>query len=913
MIRNPISTSPIPQTKVEDIELVTGVNSRTYAIRFYEQNKALRPQTANRAFKKRSVIRIDKEQLYEENISLKKQSNLMNSDITKLKARICHLEAELNKLLKESLDRDYKNPKSVVKEMKIKYLDLKRELEVKNAENLDLKKNLKNSKIQEIESENQALNQECIRLKRLIQDVNQGKPANKTEVLLPKPGGAYKSQRDGALLKRKEKTHLIKKLHARINDLEKYLKRSYDGAAFKKFINDDIALSKDFEQVRLQLENEIKRKTEEIRDLAWKMEEWKKKAEEIDKKLSEKNREMREMKEFVEKNINYRRRFPPKLFRILNFLVYKENITVEKLLLSLFMNELVTLDHFYEKTKELYPKMKKNAISDVKGFISKENKISLKKLQDWFNQFIYELDEELSEDESSENFEILSTRKEIYTQTEDVESVKISEKSSQDSNKTTQSVNLLTSKLANSKNPSEKILPFTDTLELELNQTSKDEGLNLDFMIEKESPQFASPPKPEPVAPHSQTSITAGDDEQLLKFEMISSPVLPQQSSSLTLPQKPEASSIIPGPDKPFPPASNKIPDAVKPNPILDTLTTTSIKPLQSPSNSSQKPNENLQRLLKHFLFKLQINNIPRGQVIPHVFPGTPSNHLLNPSDFELKLQSNSFSFPDRDSRTLSNFFFNHQAISQASFDDKILEVFEDWEVLQPNETLQAEEELFKFFSLNAGKIDKELRELDKGSKGFVSFKQFFMSLEKSRIDFPVKILNYFQLECYKIDYQLERVPYVVLLERFINMEKSKEKANEIKDRTIEHYIKALADRVVRNNIQPKILFGSNEFGMISPDNFIQGLHKIGFGDVSHEDLNILIDELSSAKSEEHFIKLSTLESLIRLYGNSKSRYFEEKKNNESIDIGKISELDSFDFESFTNTPLDKAYDLVLK
>lgn len=900
LIRNPTSRSPGAYNNTGNIDVETAVNSKICASRLYEPNKALRPQTANRAFKKRSAIRIDKEQLHELNIGLKKESNLMKSDITKLKAKICHLEGELNKMLKESLDRDYKNPKSIVKELKIKYLDLKTELEKKNSENLELKKNLKNSKIQECEAENQALNQECIRLKRLLQDFNQGKvPINK-ETRVAKPAKVFRNSTENLASKVKKKTNLIKKLHGRINDLEKYLKRSYDGATFRRLINDDIALSKDHEQIRLQLENEIKINVETIGELNRKIEEWKKKAEDLDKNLSDKSREFREIKEYVEKNINHRKRFPPKLFKILNFLVYNRNITVENLLLSLFMNELVTLEVFYKKIKELYPKLTKKTISDVNGFITKDNKISLKKLQDWFNQFIYEIDEELSDDESSE---ISSTKKEIYTQTEDTESILTNEKSSDRSNKSSQSLNRQTSKLSMSQNPSEKNLPFANTLEIDVNQTGKDEGMNLEFMIERDSPQFSSPTRPEPMIPAPQVSQLAQDDEQVLKFDMVSSPVLPKEPASLVLPQVP-ALPI----DKP---ASSSTGQNAKPD--LETVSNFSIKPLQSPSNNSPKPNEHLQRLLKHFLFRLQINNIPRNLVISHLFPGKATSHFINPEEFELKLQSNSFSFIERDSRTLSNYFFNHQPISQTNFDKKLSEVLEDWEILQVNETSQAEEDLFRFFSVNAGKIDRELREIDKSFKGFVGFKQFFTSLDKANLEFPLRTKKFFELKCYKIDYQFERVPYVALLEMYINMERSKEQANEIKDRTIEYYIKALAERVLGNNIQPRTLFASNEEGLISPGDFIQGMHKVGFGDISHEDLNILIDELSSSKSEEHFIKLKTLESLIKIYGCDKNRYFEDKKQNESVDCGKISEMDSFDFESYSNTPLYRVNDSVLK
>ena len=123
-------------------------------------------------------MNIDRERLLEENLSLKNQLNKMQTAHMNRKKEISFLENEISQKDKiiENIINDSSIPYSKINEMQLvinikkKYKDLKKDYE-KSIKDLDIiKKNTKNSKVNELVSENQILYNQIDKLKNLCEN-----------------------------------------------------------------------------------------------------------------------------------------------------------------------------------------------------------------------------------------------------------------------------------------------------------------------------------------------------------------------------------------------------------------------------------------------------------------------------------------------------------------------------------------------------------------------------------------------------------------------------------------------------------------------------------------------------------------------------------------------------------------------
>ncbi|OMJ85089.1 hypothetical protein SteCoe_13676 [Stentor coeruleus] len=117
-------------------------------------------------------ITSDKERLYEENINLKQMYNYINDENIKLKTRILQLEKNTDQLkLQDPSTFTNSKPTHLLESLKQNIRDLKTEIKIKNKEIDDLKRYVKYTKLQELEGECLQYNNECIRLKRIIDEL----------------------------------------------------------------------------------------------------------------------------------------------------------------------------------------------------------------------------------------------------------------------------------------------------------------------------------------------------------------------------------------------------------------------------------------------------------------------------------------------------------------------------------------------------------------------------------------------------------------------------------------------------------------------------------------------------------------------------------------------------------------------
>ena len=123
-------------------------------------------------------MNIDRERLLEENLSLKNQLNKMQTAHMNRKKEISFLENEISQRDKiiENIMNDSSIPYSKINEMQLvinikkRYKDLKKDYEKSLKDLDDIKKNTKNSKINELISENQNLYNQIDKMKNLCEN-----------------------------------------------------------------------------------------------------------------------------------------------------------------------------------------------------------------------------------------------------------------------------------------------------------------------------------------------------------------------------------------------------------------------------------------------------------------------------------------------------------------------------------------------------------------------------------------------------------------------------------------------------------------------------------------------------------------------------------------------------------------------
>ena len=116
---------------------------------------------------------INRERLYEENLSLKIKANILQEENLKLKTKINQIEKNLNKREDASETILYKiaSRTHLIPNLKISIKDLKDSIKAKEEEIEKLKKNIKSTKMVEIDVEIQSYIDECTRLRHHLEEV----------------------------------------------------------------------------------------------------------------------------------------------------------------------------------------------------------------------------------------------------------------------------------------------------------------------------------------------------------------------------------------------------------------------------------------------------------------------------------------------------------------------------------------------------------------------------------------------------------------------------------------------------------------------------------------------------------------------------------------------------------------------
>ena len=237
-------------------------------------------------------MNIDRERLLEENLNLKNQLNKMQSEHLNRKKEISILENEINEKDKiiENIINDSSIPYSKVSEMQLiinlkkKYKELKKDYD-KSIQDLEyVKKNIKNTRINDLQSENEVLSGQIDKLKNLYKNSqfkNQNLQGNIQDVNTMKDA---LSKQDFMIINFQENNQkmieVIKDLHFEIEKLKRQKDNKVDminklkqKLKYHQQINERLVMKRDNIQATdeyLSLKNKYESKLQKIRkDLAY--------------------------------------------------------------------------------------------------------------------------------------------------------------------------------------------------------------------------------------------------------------------------------------------------------------------------------------------------------------------------------------------------------------------------------------------------------------------------------------------------------------------------------------------------------------------------------------------------------------------------------------------------------------------
>ena len=302
------------------LEKRLGINSRrkqgrpTSAKRHYVYpvSKVSKVQNENHLLSRLrpTLITMDKERLYEENMALKLENNGLKAENMRIRTRLSQADKELTKKdeIIEELNNHERSPGHkyirLVSSLKQNIKEIKQDIKNKEEELQKLRKNLRSSKLNELEIEIQTYVDECVRLKHSMEELMKRKGQDTLQSI--SEDTKYQNHIISNL--KREKQDLIitisnlqeenAKFKEKLIDIEKGKKKNG-----KKDINN--ALKLEIQKLKMQIENNLKEIKEKDSDYQNEMISMKKNYDDVRIKLEFEEKKSRELKKEIE-NLNSR-------------------------------------------------------------------------------------------------------------------------------------------------------------------------------------------------------------------------------------------------------------------------------------------------------------------------------------------------------------------------------------------------------------------------------------------------------------------------------------------------------------------------------------------------------------------------------------------------------------------------------
>lgn len=176
----------------------------------------------------------------------------------------------------------------------------------------------------------------------------------------------------------------------------------------------------------------------------------------------------------------------------------------------------------------------------------------------------------------------------------------------------------------------------------------------------------------------------------------------------------------------------------------------------------------------------------------------------------------------------------------------------------------------------------------DDGNTGIITLGEFQKSLQDTNLKFSSKIMNYLLILFYSHNYQLSSVPYKHFIKAYGGPERHESECNtqnitssdEHRAEMTRHYLAIMAEKMIKLNTTVRDIFKTNKHGLLMSSQFIKGLKLLDMGDISNEDIKLMLEALQYEDERVACISIEELEEILSHYGVKTQRELDIYRSN---------------------------------
>jgi Ca2+-binding EF-hand superfamily protein len=833
-------------------------------------------------------VQVDKERLFEENLSLKMLNNHLQQENTRLKTKLNQLDRELGR--RDDFTDDTRTEarggqkSHLVANLKQNVKELRQELTLKEEEMAVLRQNLKSTKLGELEVEIQVYVDECTRLRHHLEEMLRQREETPVQYGVAEDKTYQQSLQTSNL----QVEALTDGLRAAQADAERWKLKAQELEKSKraKKSGEVQGLRSELQKLRVQMDSFQEQSTKKIQDYENALA--KQKAansltqdsyRKLEGTLKDRTRELdllraqqaalpsakqqtsapKQERLFTEVVPPVIERLPPVLHKL--FTRLQKVLNRKRIMLSVFLSLLDKKNNGYIETTELFKGLKHNKAGMkwpdlVQALLlmgGSELSISISGLEAWHAKykFVDDVTSDTSDDEPASPVKKQATEQAA-------------------------------------KKPQEMDVNAVRLLE-EAKRTAEERPKPPAEAIRKDRPTSAKPVIQKPEASRQESGLTAIKEEsKVVKPPEKKEVMRPAEEYKVEAPQK----AI-----KPEPPRKEQPVKEIPPFNKSEKAEVKSKKPLSNSASSSswsdedyqpaaQKPMKSaeivteadVKPILRHIAMRSQLHRLLREEVAGIVAKST-GKPALSEQVLKSLLSSQPFSLSEPEAAKLSRYLIQKKESPQALTEvpakelaKALIEVLEQWVVLAEDDEQQLDRHISQLVAKHMVSFKEACKMHDHAGSGVISFKAFKEAVEEVELEFSEGELRYMQLLFYSHNMELDQVPYKQFIQAYSKMsdpDSSEEEASldeEARAAIVRDKLDVISQALIKLKVSVASAFKHTQ-GLVHPHQLVDSLRKLGIPDFDKEDLIVFIEGLQAEDEEQLCISLEYLEELLAHYG----------------------------------------------
>ena len=654
---------------------------------------------------------------------------------------------------------------------------------------------------------------------------------------------------------------------------------------------------------------------------------------------------------------------PPRLFQVLYAIINTKRTSIQALVEEIGKKKEFLLDQqeFFDSLVSLNTAMKRKYIREIFGFIKTENKkIDLKKIEQLYNDFDYnernkiisssedepvlsiysenkliKVDTPVHERQSTESKIETTNIKQSNTKEEKPEEVKkdkiVEEKAKKDKTNEEKAkkdkINeekAKQDKINEEKAKKDKIIEEKAKQDKINEEKAKQDKIKEDKRLEDEKFQKEKikeqEKKKQEEAPKSKKSQDIAENQKLeAKINQEGEKPEEKLKNSEFEEDKQKTNDKKPNKESNFYSESNSNKEKKNSKGSENAKETKSkasnriLEDSKSPPKKGSFQDPELKQILGHFSFRMQINRIPKSKLFATLFGSMSVEKPLSRNELSSYLKKPPFGFNPSEIETLNNFLLDSPKSTVKSIGEKLNKYTDDWEVFSPEDEESFDEQLGLIISKYKAGLRDSCKEYDKENTGVVSLEDFKKVLSALKVQIPQKIFTYMMLLFYSHDMKISQVPYRHFIKAYGEPSDEGDEddiSDEEKAKVVRHYLGIIAQILIQNKRGPLDVFECDENGIISAEEFVVGLKRMGLEEIEQEHVMMMLEALQFEDAEEMCVHIEELEEILMHYGvqpaedSKEDRKISEHSSEHSAKhYKKVSLLDSENYELSDDSP----------